>query len=295
MCCFNSLFVTICWSSHWKHTGGECYVKKASVPRGLCNRYPSSTGSPGLLNEALQTGRQAQENQSHGLQAGRRTSRAGRAGLCVWEEAPIPASLLAAGGSWRSLLFLASGPAAWTPWQTPVNPWTPDELPCATLPACCVVTHCCWELCVSQLVKNPPESRRPRFDSWVRKILWRRDRLPTPVFLVFPGGSDGKESACSAGDLGSIPGLGRSPGEGKGNPLQYSGLESSMDSIIHGVAKNGTRQSNVHFLSLVTALEVAGSFTHILFSLLVLICTFSLSQTITIRITAFPDFRGSFQ
>ena len=53
-----------------------------------------------------------------------------------------------------------------------------------------------------------------QFDSWVRKILWRRDRLPTPVFLGFPGGSAGKEFACSVGDLGSIPGLGRSPAEG---------------------------------------------------------------------------------
>ena len=52
----------------------------------------------------------------------------------------------------------------------------------------------------------------------------------------FPGGSGGKESTCSAGDLGSIPGLGRSPGEGKSYPLQYSGLENSMDCRIHGVA-----------------------------------------------------------
>ena len=48
-------------------------------------------------------------------------------------------------------------------------------------------------------------------------------------------------SACNAGDLGSIPGLGRSPGEWKGYPLQYSGLESSMDCIVHGVAKSRTR------------------------------------------------------
>ena len=67
------------------------------------------------------------------------------------------------------------------------------------------------------------------FDSWVGKICWRRDRLPTPVFLGFLGGSVGKESACGGGDLGSIPGLGRSLGEGKGYPLQYSGLENSMD------------------------------------------------------------------
>ena len=67
------------------------------------------------------------------------------------------------------------------------------------------------------------------FDSWARKICWRRDRLPTPVFLGFPCGSVGKESACNVGDLGSISGLGRSPGDGKGYPLQYSGLENSMD------------------------------------------------------------------
>ena len=52
-------------------------------------------------------------------------------------------------------------------------------------------------------------------------------------------GSAGKESACNAGDLGSIHGLGSSPGEGKGYPLQYSGLENSMDSIVHGIAKSG--------------------------------------------------------
>ena len=64
------------------------------------------------------------------------------------------------------------------------------------------------------------------------------DRLPTPEFLGFPRGSAGKESACSAGDLGLISGLGRSPGEEKGYPLQYSGLENSMNSIVHGVAKS---------------------------------------------------------
>ena len=52
------------------------------------------------------------------------------------------------------------------------------------------------------------------------------DRLPIPVFFSFPCGSAGKESACNAGDLGSIPGLGRSPAEGKAYPLQYSGLET---------------------------------------------------------------------
>ena len=67
-------------------------------------------------------------------------------------------------------------------------------------------------------------------ETWVRspgrEDPRRRDRLPTPLFLGFPGGSNGKESACSAGDLGSIPGSGRFPGEGHGNPLQYSCLEN---------------------------------------------------------------------
>ena len=75
------------------------------------------------------------------------------------------------------------------------------------------------------------ECGRPGFNSYIGKIHWRKDRLPTPVFLGFPCGSADKESTCNAGDLGSIPGLGRSPGEGKGYPLQYSGLENSMDSI----------------------------------------------------------------
>ena len=61
------------------------------------------------------------------------------------------------------------------------------------------------------------------------RFPWRRDRLPTPVFMGFPGGSDGKVSAYSAGDLGSIPGSERSSGEGNGNPLQYSCLENPMD------------------------------------------------------------------
>ena len=62
----------------------------------------------------------------------------------------------------------------------------------------------------------------------------------------FPDSSVGKEFACNAGDLGSIPGLGRSPGEGKGYPLQYSGLENSMDCIVHGVAKSRARLSDFH-------------------------------------------------
>ena len=70
--------------------------------------------------------------------------------------------------------------------------------------------------------------------------------------MGFPCGSAGKESACNVGDLGSIPGLGRSSGEGKGYPLQYSGLENSTDYPLHGVAKSRTRLSKFHFVTLVT-------------------------------------------
>ena len=63
----------------------------------------------------------------------------------------------------------------------------------------------------------------------------------------FPFGSAGKESACNARDLGLIPGLGRSPEEGKGYPLQDSGLENSVDCIVHGVEKSQTGLSDFHF------------------------------------------------
>ena len=66
----------------------------------------------------------------------------------------------------------------------------------------------------------------------------------------FPAGSAGKESACNVGHLGSIPGLGRSPGEGNGYPLQYSGLVNFMGYIVHGVTKSQTQLSDFHFTSL---------------------------------------------
>ena len=66
----------------------------------------------------------------------------------------------------------------------------------------------------------------------------------------FPHRSVGKESIYNAGDPGSIPGSGRSSGEGKDYPLQYSGLENSIDCIVHGVAKSRTRLSDFHFLGL---------------------------------------------
>ena len=137
-----------------------------------------------------------------------------------------------------------------------------------------------WAPLVAQLVKNLPAMQ----ETWVRKIPWRRDRLPTPVFwpgelyeLYSPWGlreSDTtkwlthmsemeylflmyvraslvaqliKNPPAMRETLISIPGLGRSAGEGNGYPLQYYGLENSMDCIVHGVAKSQTWLSNFHF------------------------------------------------
>ena len=101
--------------------------------------------------------------------------------------------------------------------------------------------------CLLSWLRIHLQCRRPWFNPWVGKIRWRRDRLPTPVLLGVPGGSAGEESTCNAGELGSIPALGRAPGEGNGYPLQYSGLENSMDCIVHGVAKSQTQLSDFHF------------------------------------------------
>ena len=109
-----------------------------------------------------------------------------------------------------------------------------------------------WASLIAQLVKNPPGMQEAlvRFLDWEDHL--EKDRLPTPVFLGFPCGSAGNESDCNVGDLGSIPELGRSPGEGKGYPFQYSGLENSRDYIVHGVAKSQTGLRDFHFTSLHT-------------------------------------------
>ena len=72
---------------------------------------------------------------------------------------------------------------------------------------------------VAQLIKNLSAMQETQFNSWTWKFPWRRGRLPTLVFLGFPRGLDGKEFASNVGDLGLIPGLGRSPGRGHGHPL----------------------------------------------------------------------------
>ena len=84
-----------------------------------------------------------------------------------------------------------------------------------------------------------------RFLGW--EDLLEKGQTTHSSILELPGSSDGKESAHNAGDLGSIPGLGRCPGEEKGYSLQYSGLGNSIHYIVHGVAKSRTLLSNFHF------------------------------------------------
>ena len=125
------------------------------------------------------------------------------------------------------------------------------------------VCICCFlNILVAQTVKRLPTVLETRFHPWVRKVSWKRERQPTPVFLPtlhqkkegvglkeifgFSCGSVGKDSACNAENRGSIPRSGRSPGEGHGNPLQYSCLENSKDSgvgrvAVHRIAKSQIR------------------------------------------------------
>ena len=98
-----------------------------------------------------------------------------------------------------------------------------------------------WASPVAQLIKNHLQCRGPQFDSWTRKLLWRRDWWPTPVFSGFPGGSDSEESLCSVEDLGLTPGLGRSPGGGHGNPLLAWRIPMDRGAwcvTVHGIAES---------------------------------------------------------
>ena len=96
-------------------------------------------------------------------------------------------------------------------------------------------------------LRNSPRIKRDNTDKGVDSS--RSITILNIYVLHSTSGSAGKESTCNVGDLDSISGLGISPGEGKGYSLQYSGLENSMDCIVHGVAKSHTQLSNFHFHS----------------------------------------------
>ena len=176
-----------------------------------------------------------------------------------WSGLPFP-SLMHESEKWKwSCSVMSNSVTPWTEGGAPTRLFHPWDFPGNSTGVGC---HCllhsnahgipklaiCWIIrasLVAQWERIHLSCRRPWFDSWVWKI-WRRDRLPTVVFLGFPCGSAGKESSCSVGDLGSIPGLGRPPGERNSYLLQYSGLENSMDCIVHSVAKSWIWLSNFH-------------------------------------------------
>ena len=103
---------------------------------------------------------------------------------------------------------------------------------------------------IAQLVENPPAMQETpvQFLGWEDPL--EKGQATHFSSLDFPCGSAAKESTLNAGDLGSVPRLRRSPGEGKGYPLHYSGLENSTECVIHGVTKSWTRLSDFHFSSL---------------------------------------------
>ena len=100
---------------------------------------------------------------------------------------------------------------------------------------------------MAQLVKNLSAMQETPVRFLGQEDPLEKGQATRSSILGLPYGSAGKESACNVGDLGLIPGLGRSPGEGKGYPLQYSGMENSMDSIARGVTKSRTQLSDFHF------------------------------------------------
>ena len=122
-----------------------------------------------------------------------------------------------------------------------------------------------------KILYHPPSSYKMK--SLFLKCMWSRGFhglffyfFPTPANKgIFSCGSAGKESACNVRDLGLIPGLGRSPGEGKGYPLQYSGLENPMDCIVPGVTKSWTWLKDFHFTSGPTKRESNHAFLRLCF------------------------------
>ena len=116
---------------------------------------------------------------------------------------------------------------------------------------------CCQVLCISRcLPVSCPSKKEATLYPETFLGVWEVTPFTFLLALIceplmqqagFPCGLAGKESTRNAGDLGLVPGLGRSPGEGKGYPLQYSDVENSMDCIVHGVTKSRTRLSGFHF------------------------------------------------
>ena len=103
-----------------------------------------------------------------------------------------------------------------------------------------------WDSLIDQLVKNLPAMQKTLVRFLGQEDPLEKGQATHSSILGFRCGSVGKESTCSVGGLGLISALERSPGEGEGYPLQYSGLENSMNCIVRGVAKSQTQLSDFH-------------------------------------------------
>ena len=122
--------------------------------------------------------------------------------------------------------------------------WPPEGKSCWNILVVCITVFKSWNLVLNY-------SKHAMLTIESRLKLAKSNLISFQFYfclicIAFRGSSTGKESACNVGDLGLTPGLWRSPGEGKGYPLQYSGLENSMDYIVHGVAKSQTGLSDFH-------------------------------------------------
>ena len=100
-----------------------------------------------------------------------------------------------------------------------------------------------WACLIAQLIKNPPAMQETPVQFLGLEDTLEKGLATHSSILGLLSGSAGKESICNGRDLGSIPGLGRSSGEGKGSPLPYPGLENSLGCIVHGVTKSQVRLS----------------------------------------------------
>ena len=104
-----------------------------------------------------------------------------------------------------------------------------------------------WVSLIAHLIKNLPAMQETPVQFLGQEDSLEKGQATHSSILGLPFDSSGKESTCNVGDLDLIPELGRYPGEGKGYPLQYSGLKNSMDCIVHGVTKSRTRLSDFGF------------------------------------------------
>ena len=121
------------------------------------------------------------------------------------------------------------------------------KCPVSDIPSSSLSSHIMTSL-IAQLLKNLPAMQKTPVWFLGQEDLLVKGQATHSSILGFPCGSAGKESACNAGDLGAIPWLGRSLGDGRGYPLQHSGLENSRELYSPWVSKNRTRLSDFHFL-----------------------------------------------